>query len=641
MSVQLSRCVKCGTRLDLRRVEAGKTITCPRCGTVLRKPIRAAAAAPSTPAPVPAPEPEPEPERESEAESGAEEVPAEPAAAPRATRAPSGRPAASSGRPAARSSVAARRTPRTAPPAAKKSLDPKVLLAIGAGVVVLGVGGFIALRSSHSSAPPSPATTATKAPGAPDSAKASAPAATPEAVAAEAAARKEQAAKATRLDYLRRADDADSFDEHLALANWCEREGLSAEGHRELERALVFNPKSKEANEKIGNVLYKTPESLLSSPVYDRDLDRFDGRWLTPEEQATVAKVEGELRSREKALADAIAKDPWQAEANTVVRNVKNDSLLRAYKDTLVPTIRKPYVVFVQDDDPAVARQIGENLASNLCDLQAHVFERFGSMLHDTDKVYAFRFILFASRKQFDDYNKSLYGKGKKPPGPEVLAYYHPGSKTVISYRLNPSDRSGLTGETYSTVFHEGTHQLRAHYTTGGADDYETWTFWWNEGIAEFVAPEYDAEAVKTHKHKFETVRKGRVEEFKAALLAGKYVPLYDMLGRTDQGSVTIYLDDKFKFEPNVRERMIAMFTSLFYAEAWSFIYFLENYDNGKYRDAFEKYCAAEFNGSRYPGENEDEVSGLRPYLQKLLGIENRAGWDELEKKWIEYVKTL
>ncbi|MBI1852267.1 MAG: DUF1570 domain-containing protein [Planctomycetes bacterium] len=609
MSALLIRCPKCRTKLNLARVQPGKAIHCPKCQNVIT---------------VPSPEPKPEPIEEAVAEPEPEPEPA-PARRTAGPRTATGRGGVATRRPVTRAAAPA------------KGANTKVLIAVGAAIVVVGIGGFLALRSSGSKPTDATAAKTTTAPANADSAKAPA---TPTPVAVPSPAAKAADTAAKRRDYLERADAADSVDEHLALADWCEREGFPAERKRELERALVYNPKSKDANQKIGNVLYKASDDLVNSSVYDRDLDRFNGRWLTPEEQAAVKKIEEGLKSREKDLADAIAKDPWRKKANTIVINVKNDSALKKVK--LWETIQKPYVVFVEDEDPATAKQIGEELAQNLCDLQAHFMDKFNGMLHDVDQAVAFPFILFANRKAFDDYNEqhsTFHGKKAKKLPPSLLAFYHNQSRTVISYRLSPTDRGGLTGITYSTVFHEGTHQLRAHYTKGGAENYETWTFWWNEGIAEYVSPSWDAEAARTHKHKFETVHAHRVEEFKAAMLRGKYVPLFDLLSRPDQASVEEYLFNTYKFQPNQMEELMSQYVSLFYAESWSFIYFLNNYQNAKYRDAFNKYCLAEFEGD-FP-HREGEPSGSRPYLQELLGIQNRAGWDQLQTEWIEYVKSL
>ncbi len=448
---------------------------------------------------------------------------------------------------------------------------------------------------------------------------------------AQTQAAPQAAPNSIRLEYLKRADQADGAAAHVELARWCESKGLAEEMRRELERALVYDPKNRPANEKLGNKLYAPDESLLSSAANDGELDPYAGRWITPEEQALVAKLEAAVRARAKEMEERAAADPWEREAATVVRNVKSDAVFRLFK--LTPTVRKPYVVFVEGEDAALAKETGAEIASYLCDLHRYFLKRFDGMLHATDRTPVFKFVLFADRKGFDEYNEKHKKHGNriiKPPGKEVRAFYHNGSHEILSYRESATDVSMLAAPGYSKTFHEAVHQLRAAYTTGGADAYQAWTLWWNEGIAEYIAPAYDEAAVRSHQHRYESVHAIRALEFQAALRSEKYIPLFDLLRFVDMDQLQRDVVERFKIQPNDIEEEIPRYSSLFYAEAWSFLYFLNHYENGKYRDVFQRYCKLELDGS-----------GDRMRLQELFGFKNRADWEEIEKQWIAFVKAM
>jgi hypothetical protein len=72
---------------------------------------------------------------------------------------------------------------------------------------------------------------------------------------------------------------------------------------------------------------------------------------------------------------------------------------------------------------------------------------------------------------------------------------------------------------------------------------------------------------------------------------------------------------------------------SLFYAEAWSWCYFLWNYKDGKYRQKFLDYFKSELHGK----------TGYKFWaeLWGKTGDPDKDDWSDLDKEWRAYVETL
>ncbi len=70
--------------------------------------------------------------------------------------------------------------------------------------------------------------------------------------------------------------------------------------------------------------------------------------------------------------------------------------------------------------------------------------------------------------------------------------------------------------------------------------------------------------------------------------------------------------------------------SSLFYAQAWSWVYFLYNYDNAKYRDKLIEYMGKELKG----------VSGPEEFA-KTWGAGDDYDWGPVEKEWRGFVDKL
>ncbi len=104
----------------------------------------------------------------------------------------------------------------------------------------------------------------------------------------------------------------------LALGRWARQQDLLTQSREAFAHALSIDPANGEANEALGRVLVGEHWASAEEGYRARGLVPFDGRWVTPAEQAALlheraeaeaayaARVEAEARARE---ADARARE--------------------------------------------------------------------------------------------------------------------------------------------------------------------------------------------------------------------------------------------------------------------------------------------------------------------------------------------
>jgi hypothetical protein len=153
-------------------------------------------------------------------------------------------------------------------------------------------------------------------------------------------------------------------------------------------------------------------------------------------------------------------------------------------------------------------------------------------------------------------------------------------------------------------LYHEGAHQLVdfvARKAGGGSRP-----FWFEEGISTnfeaLCAGETDAEPLS---------KVGSIHYLigiKAAIRAKRHKPFKDMLGMS-------YAEGQ-KSDADRGNN---------YAQSWSMVYFLYNYDNGKYREKWKEYFKAETSGKGGPSAFETIFGDV----------------DAIEKEWEQFILSV
>lgn len=126
----------------------------------------------------------------------------------------------------------------------------------------------------------------------------------------------------------------------------------------------------------------------------------------------------------------------------------------------------------------------------------------------------------------------------------------------------------GSTREaSYSVLQHEGFHQFAYNYIGGDLP------IWANEGLAQY----FEDGIIVKNAMKLGIANKQRIDRVRHALETGKAIDFDRLLAISgEEWSATL-----------ARDPAKAV---LLYAQSWSVVYFLVHGDNGKYRQAFERY---------------------------------------------------
>jgi tetratricopeptide (TPR) repeat protein len=149
--------------------------------------------------------------------------------------------------------------------------------------------------------------------------------------------------------------------------------------------------------------------------------------------------------------------------------------------------------------------------------------------------------------------------------------------------------------ETNDTLYHEAFH----HFTILMAR--QTLPYWYNEGIAEYMAGVVASDGGPARMQKY------RLPDIQRAIEAGFAVPWDRIMVETP----TEFYDDPENFK---------------YAQAWSMVFFLYEHEKGRHRPLIEKY----FDALR-----------ARKTAREAFDAVFKDSWRELEKEWIAFVKAL
>ncbi len=413
-----------------------------------------------------------------------------------------------------------------------------------------------------------------------------------------------------------------------------EAKTLKASGlaRKAAEQALRLDEQLAWAHLEMGHVKFDASDLpdedavVYTTPDWDMLLAAQQEGWLSADRQAELTEAKDRFRAHmERLKSDGHYKRicMWQS-------NVAKHPVFSHYNYTTVE--EGPYLIFIQkSDDRRKAAQLEEmakrKAAIYRC-LYKTFLDRFGERfklgpLHSKnfkdDRVL--KAWIFADRKSFDEYHKYI----GMPMGDNVGAYFNP----VDQWMIIPNEVGGGIGNIgnqnmdVNVSFHEGTHQLIHYYTKRlvqkAVGEEISWTdsrlnsnsHWFQEGVAEWFGSAVKQgdgwDLFQTNIYRlmhWKSDRRGKLEEWS----------FEDLLAASDNGDLN---------------RRGGRMGALYYAQAWAFISFLWNFEDGKYREKFLTYFGRELTGE----------SGLRVF-KEVFGITEIKG-STIEKEYQEYCKKL
>ena len=270
----------------------------------------------------------------------------------------------------------------------------------------------------------------------------------------------------------------------------------------------------------------------------------------------------------------------------------------------------RPYVLLVQRDKSGREDQVAEAWGQTLRDLARTFDEKFGAPLNVGQMDRVTPIVVLRDDKEY-----AKYMRRRDPFAPVVSGgHFEPYSNRLVCYLRNPTEDRTL-------LFHEGTHQIvnfaqRNAPSTAHAQQ----GFWFSEGMAEYFAGHGQTWKAELGRYRYVP---GKIYEDKIDLLAsakerGDLFPIADLLDYRIKDEVKEREDSS-----KSRKRSIA------YAQGWGMVYFLNQWQNGKYADQFMDYLKSEFSGnsgmSAFRSAFGTDVAGLEAEFHQMIDVLKKA----------------
>jgi hypothetical protein len=389
--------------------------------------------------------------------------------------------------------------------------------------------------------------------------------------------------------------------------------------------------------------------------VLDRLAALEDGSpWVESTEFRDFSKIVDRIRAREEELKESPRLVAVEKQKDWVRKNdlFKDFEIIARHED--------PYVVFQQypklgegmerydEQRLKKARHLAKRDGIIFRELNRRFRELFGTRFELpklADKGRLLRVLIMWDRKHFDEW----HAKQNSGMSGLIRAYYSPAERHIVHYvgteALTEQDffmaaNGRIQKKSDQVTFHEGTHQLMHEYSAiyrgsplpedPGAEVEvpPRKSMWFDEGLAEFIG------AVE--------IDEGDMQDLGGDFYHGRV--LLERIGLSRHVRRN-YPDQKWSLAkmllPNHNGDMMQMggevipgrpdlAANLFYAQAWAFVHFCFNYDNGKYKQQFLNYMETVLKGTHGPES-----------VAKAFGLPNAEDFGDIEKEYDWYYNLL
>ena len=275
----------------------------------------------------------------------------------------------------------------------------------------------------------------------------------------------------------------------------------------------------------------------------------------------------------------AVALDPANREAATALRGIRLQS-------------RGPRELGARFEHESahyrVVTDISADAAKAYADKLEAAFRRFADTFKHAYVEKPFpkpRVVVFNVAESFHTYAELVDDEREE----ENLGHFTDRWNELVLFETPDAD------ETNDTLYHEAFH----HFTILMAR--QTLPYWYNEGIAEYMAGVVASGGGPARMQKY------RLPDVQRAIEAGIAVPWDRLMLETP----TEFYDDPENFK---------------YAQAWSMVFFLYEHEKGRHRALIERY----FDALR-----------ARKSAREAFDAVFKDTWSDLEKQWVSFVKSL
>ncbi len=385
----------------------------------------------------------------------------------------------------------------------------------------------------------------------------------------------------------------DYADGYLAVAERVEGVGL---------KKLALDLYEQIAGDGLGKRLSKIPGIAPKHPIANKKLGRVLTDYGTYEPEDLWEDIKGKLSDMSKRDEVLKGLPAWNRKAYLKKEDIEKRE---GGKMKFKVVDQRPYLVAVQDSkeySPELLADAYREVVEQLYKVfRAEYSTKFGleKVFEEDDTAEVLPIIVYDSRETYMAEN----------PG---MPNWAGGHYSTLTGDIEVYRKAGDLN--YDTIFHEGAHQLVGAATKAlGAED--TNTHWLSEGIACYFGAFKRDERLQIRLGAVSDEYLGTVQR---AARKGKHLPFDKFVARM-YGE---FVREQAGFDDEFQQQQ---FVDLSYAQAWAFVYFLRNYENGKYRDKFDEYFKEELKGK-----------GSIEVFTRIFG-DVKA----LEKEWLTYINAL
>jgi len=449
---------------------------------------------------------------------------------------------------------------------------------------------------------------------------------------------------------------------------------------------LKFKPTHRQANEFFGK------KSLLDYPDFEKVLEEIQGgaSELPPDMRAFVESIEDRIDRKDPLWMDAAEYDKhkaelekiqsWrkQAEADPRAREIqkginraRNDPVLRNYGSIALDV--HPFIVFLSSRElfpkpvpGETEEQMRERVAKKTEELQPRIErlkklytaylkefeERYRKPLglpefRPTDILFQW---IFEDREGFDRFTRDQSGH---EIGAGVLGFFSPQDRGLYLYDREDEDDGGISND--NVITHESTHQLNWFFSRDPDprkrlefrfDEFEA--SWFVEGWAEYLGGSCRVRP-DTGELQFCWYALGRADLLRFMKKEG--VPMIPIRFLVERGGYrefqewyANYWHDEARsmLKNEAAEKYInpGFYFGALYAQAWYFIYFLNEYEQGKYRKPFQDLVLTALRGRekppayrKDPNAKDERWSYPVDAFVEIFGVKSEADWARLQKE--------
>ena len=233
---------------------------------------------------------------------------------------------------------------------------------------------------------------------------------------------------------------------------------------------------------------------------------------------------------------------------------------------------------------------------------------------------------IFDSKKAFNEYHTKV--KQDNSIHPNVAGYFSPATSYVYLYD-EPEAGDNRVFEINKNV-HEGTHQLEFWFTRQrnkwrkphpGQD-------WFGEGIAEFIGSTHlyadgRLEFLGVNVPRLKSMQQGAKALERQGQKYRKF-PVEQLVSFGNYGEVRGWGATTWSLNPD-------LVLLMFYEQSWAFTYFLNTYDNGKYKERFDKFFDLVLH-------RETGVSKGADAFKQSFRIRDEDDWEELNDAFHKFI---